>query len=67
VLGRRLNRSAPAAARTSQECRSLGEGECFATIERILKAGSEKMHDTLLLPEYDYLGPISAADVEKID
>jgi hypothetical protein len=31
----------------------------------ILKRGVRKMHTTLLLPEYEHLGPVSVADVEK--
>jgi hypothetical protein len=35
-------------------------------IERPVKAGSEKMQDTLLLLEYNDTGPISATAVERI-
>jgi hypothetical protein len=32
----------------------------------ILKRGVKKMHATVLLPEDEHLGPVSAADVEKV-
>jgi hypothetical protein len=44
----------------------LGGGHCSAAVEKPVKWGVKKMHDTLLLLEYDLLGPISATAVEKI-
>jgi hypothetical protein len=32
----------------------------------LLKRGIQKMHATLLLPEYDTIGPVSVTDVQKI-
>jgi hypothetical protein len=53
-------------AQTSEACRSLGGCDRFASVEKPVKAESEKDARTLLLAEYDDRGPVSAGDAEKI-
>jgi hypothetical protein len=44
----------------------LIEAAMIQLAQGILKRGVKKSHATLLLPEYEHLGPVSIADVEKV-